>query len=511
MLHVAEYLLAPVSGVLRRMQDSVGVAPPTAAMLATEDLHSCALLRRLPALRDKIAWRQLGDRFPTPVHETTVQSESGAQLHFHAKREDLSSSLYGGNKVRTLQFQLAVIEARLEAGEPDVLPLTVIGTYGSNQNVATAVHAAHAIPSLLPSLNVALLEPEVADMDNTLNVLSVLSIGRTLPLLDLLRSVPAILRAAILGRGTVLTLGGNSPSGVLGQVSAMLELAEQIEAGEAVDPERIYVAVGSSCTVSGLVVGCALSRRLGLTAFSSPRFRLCGVLVHHLFALAQRRFDFHRRWHSLPLSVGQTIRATCAQLASLGAPDVTAEALQILDAQVDLNDDAQLCGLYGGHSPLSRAASRRYDATGSTYSTDPRSGERTAERPLWLCGHFVAKPFAAMLCVRRDSNPRSPSRRPSPIRALRCARWNPSAGSADLEAAHHAGETPPRCLLWQTKSAVQPRGHSDEWARLRTMPKHLRRWAAEGPAESSLRPGKVDPFGGGPDEYRAAMTTVPLD
>lgn len=478
-----DLLFAPLSGTLRRMQDSVGFAPPTAAMLATEDLNACPLLRRLPVLRDKIAYRALGDRFPTPVHETSVPSVTGAELHFFVKREDLSSTLYGGNKVRTLQFQLAIIEARLEAGEPDVLPLTVIGTWGSNQCVATAVHASQAIPSLLPTLNVALLAPEVADIDNTLNVLSVLSLGRTLPLLSPLISLTAIVRAAFLGRGTVLTMGGNSPSGCLGQVSAMLELAEQIESGDAADPDRIYVAMGSSCTVSGLIIGCALSRRLGLRAFESPRFRVCGVIIHHHGAAIQRRFDFHRRWKSFPCSIGQTIRATCAELARLGGPDVTAEALELLETQVIINDDAQLCGKYGGHSTLSRSASQRYDAGGRTYSVEKRSGQRVEETPLWLCGHFVAKPFAALL--------------------------------ADLEGAESsaegAGSPPLRCLLWQTKSAVQPRGRSDEWARLCSMPKKLREWAAEGPAESRLRPGKVDPFGGGPEDYRKMMTEVPLD
>ena len=470
---LAQVVLAPVSFALRRMQDSVGVVPPTTKMLAQEDLDACPLLRRLPMLKKQIAFRALGDCFPTPVHETTV-----GHSRFWVKREDLSSSIYGGNKVRTLQFQLAVIEARLEAREPDVLPLTVIGTWGSNQNVATAAHAANSIPHLLPSLNVALLEPEEPDFDNTLNVLSVLSLGRTHPLLNLLHSLPSICRAAFWGRGTVLTMGGNSPSGCLGQVSAMLELAEQIEAGEAVDPDRIYVAMGSSCTVSGLIIGCALSRHLGLAAFSSPRFRICGVIIHHLLAKVQRTFDFHRQWASLPLSVGQTIRATCTQLAALGGPDLTAASLDILATEVSLNDDKALCGKYGGHSDLSRAASQRYDAIGRTCSVDARTGERVPMQPLWLCGHFVAKPFAALL--------------------------------ADLEAAEQASESL-TCLLWQTKSAVQPRGRCDEWARLNTLPRKVQEWAARGGAESSLRPGKVDPFGGGPASYRPAMTDVPLD
>ena len=72
-------------------------------------MHACPLLRHVPVLKDKIAWRALGDTFPTPVHEVSVTSAAGVHCHFYVKREDLSSSLYGGNKVRTLQFQLAIV------------------------------------------------------------------------------------------------------------------------------------------------------------------------------------------------------------------------------------------------------------------------------------------------------------------------------------------------------------------------------------------------------------------
>ena len=170
-----------------------------------------------------------------------------------------------------MQFQLAVIEARLQSGEQDVLPVTVIGTYGSNQCVATVFHVARQMPELVPSVNVALLKPEVPDLDNTLNVLSLLSTATARPLLRLGASLPAILRATWRGHGTLLTMGGNSPSGCMGQVSAMLELAEQIHEGKATDPDRVYVAIGSSCTVSGLIIGVALARHLGLNAFTSSR------------------------------------------------------------------------------------------------------------------------------------------------------------------------------------------------------------------------------------------------
>ena len=57
---------------------------------------------------------------------------------FFTKREDLSSEVYGGNKVRTLQHTLAVCEARIaNAKTPSerakATNLVVVGTGGSNQ------------------------------------------------------------------------------------------------------------------------------------------------------------------------------------------------------------------------------------------------------------------------------------------------------------------------------------------------------------------------------------------
>ena len=101
----------------------------------------------------------------------------------------------------------------------------------------------------------------------------------------------------------VVPLGGNNPAGALGHASAALELAAQIEAGEADGTDAIYLAVGSSCTISGLIVGVALSRRLGQEAFRSPNFRIHGVIIHHIFAAAQRHLHMHQRLTFLPLTI----------------------------------------------------------------------------------------------------------------------------------------------------------------------------------------------------------------
>ena len=448
--------------ILRAAERSVGLAPPTAAMLAAEVHSNLPLFRHFPHIKDQLAWRELGD-FPTPVHRASIRN-GGVQ--FQVKREDLASPIYGGNKVRTLQHQLAVCESRLAAAAPGsaeharLRRIAVVGSGGSNQVVASLAHAG----THLPKLEALWVAPDEPDLDNTLNMLSTLSLpnlGSYATSMGAAASLVARLRS-----GVVVTLGGNAPSGVLGHASAAIELAEQIEKGDADAIDDIYLAVGSSCTISGLVVGIALSRHLGLSAYDSPTFALHGVIIHHLFAGLERRLPMHRRFTVMPLTIGHTVRAACAALASVGGPDVTDVALEIVRDTVKLRTDADLVGVYGAHSEISRAASREYDATGAV---SDRGG--TPAQPLWLCGHFVAKAFAAML--------------------------------ADLEASPER-----RAMLWQTKSAVQPRGSEDEWAKMQTMPSAVHAWADEGKAESSLRPGSVRLAGGSPDDYRGLMTQV---
>ena len=82
----------------------------------------------------------------------------------------------GGNKVRTLQHQLAVIESKVAAGDPKVSHLNVIGTGGSNQILATIVHGKGRLPPITPIW----MDKDLPDLDNTLNMLSVFSFPNAL-------------------------------------------------------------------------------------------------------------------------------------------------------------------------------------------------------------------------------------------------------------------------------------------------------------------------------------------
>jgi len=267
-------------------------------------------------------------------------------------------------------------------------------------------------------------------------------------------------------------LGGNCASGVLGQAGGVLELAEQITAGESPDVERIYVPVGSGCTVSGLILGTVMARHLGLPALASPEFKIVACNVHDGIALADRFVGLHVNpfFRFMPLTITHSVVGACRALVQLGGPDLEKEALEFIRTHVEVRADKDVVGVYGGHSQLSRQAAQRYDEKGTV--THYKTGNK--EKELWVCGHFVAKAFQPLV--------------------------------KDLQGKPDGGD--PKYMLWMTKSAVQPRGKLNEWTRLMERSDAVKEWADLGKAESTLRPGKVSTKDGKPEDYRSLMTEI---
>jgi len=350
----------------------MGLAPPTEAQLAEENHNAHALFRHIPRLKTALAWRQLGN-FPTPIHCGSVISPTSGQLiRFLVKREDLSSPLYGGNKVRGLQHQIGIIEARTtKQHSPNVI---VVGSGGSNQVVATTVHMEAAAAGLAGRVKALWISKDKPDLDNTLNMLSALSFslaGATTwggSVSDTLRELYTAWRNGDI----IIPTGGNNAAGVLGQVSATLELAEQIANGECEDVDTIVLAVGSSCTISGIIIGVALAQHLGIRAFQKPNFKIKGIAIHQALAAARRlghKLYIDRTPFAtlIPSTISNTLVRTCGALSNLGGPDVLKEARRVLKKHVEVVDDPHYVGLYGGHSEPSLEASRAYDATGTVH------------------------------------------------------------------------------------------------------------------------------------------------
>ncbi|CAN0334612.1 unnamed protein product, partial [Chrysoparadoxa australica] len=80
-----------------------------------------------PQLKDALPWQQLAD-LPTPVAPL-----AGVGANAWIKRDDLSHAVYGGNKIRKLEFILAEVMAQ---GREHVV---TFGATGTNHGVATAM------------------------------------------------------------------------------------------------------------------------------------------------------------------------------------------------------------------------------------------------------------------------------------------------------------------------------------------------------------------------------------
>lgn len=255
-----------------------------------------SLLQHLPGLR--ASHMPLG-QYPTPVQHLPGLGD------LWIKREDLSSPIYGGNKVRTLEFLLA---SQRELGHTKVLAL---GAYGSNHAVAAILHGARA-----GFETGAMLFPQPATPVAAENLRVSISYGAPVILLRTILSFP--LRAwlnHLRGNCYVMPPGGAVPPGSFGHVSAALEVAQQVKAGVMPAPAHIVVAVGSTCTTAGLVAGLALAKHLGLWNGDLP----------HVHAVPVTPWPVTAKFRIVGLA-----RRTLIELAKQGGPAVDHSALGAL-------------------------------------------------------------------------------------------------------------------------------------------------------------------------------------
>jgi 1-aminocyclopropane-1-carboxylate deaminase/D-cysteine desulfhydrase-like pyridoxal-dependent ACC family enzyme len=208
------------------------------------------LFQALPHLAGAIPWLELG-AWPTPVSRL-AHPLPGRGGELWVKRDDLSSPVYGGNKVRKLEYVLADAR-RAGAGR-----LITSGVVGSHHCLATAVHG-HRLG--LPTSLVLLRQPmtpharEVAALNHAwADDVRFCSTFAALPFVE--AGLRWRRRAE---RPYVIPPGGSSALGALGYVGAALELAQQIRRGEAPRPETVVVAAGTLGTVAGLALGAALT------------------------------------------------------------------------------------------------------------------------------------------------------------------------------------------------------------------------------------------------------------
>jgi 1-aminocyclopropane-1-carboxylate deaminase/D-cysteine desulfhydrase-like pyridoxal-dependent ACC family enzyme len=278
-------------------------------------------------------------RYPTPVQLLAGLSTPRGELWI--KRDDLTSDLYGGNKVRKLEHIFE--EARAKGSRR----LLTFGTGGSHQGPATAMHgrgagfevAAILTPQLRAGYAVDILR---AGLAAGLEVLPASSVA----------TAPFVFARARRRHDFVIGPGGSSLAGTMGYIDAALELGEQVKNGELPVPDAIVVPLGSAGTAAGLLVGLAA---LGLPT------KVIGVRIVHPALMGRQR------------ALWLALRAARRRGIAVGA--------------------AKLAGSF--------EMERGYLGRGYSYPTDrgDRATEKAAAEGVALDPTYTAKTFAAALDV----------------------------------------------------------------------------------------------------------------
>jgi len=208
------------------------------------------LFQAFPTLEARLPHVTLGD-FPTPVHRMKDLEDRLGIQKLYVKREDKSSLLYGGNKIRKLEFLLG------KAVQDRATHTISFGYAGSNHTLATAVFARELglspISIHLPQHNARYVRKNLLYQDR---------LGALMYHFDGMNAirmgVARIILARLLSTGrlpSIIPPGGSSVLGVVGVVGSIFELKRQIEGGEIPEPDLIYLPVGSCGTAAGVLLG----------------------------------------------------------------------------------------------------------------------------------------------------------------------------------------------------------------------------------------------------------------
>jgi len=179
-----------------------------------------------------------------------------------AKRDDLTSPVYGGNKVRKLEFLLG------DALAQEKRAVITFGAYGSNHALATAVHA-----SALGLETHVISSPQAPGPYAARTLRAHAGLGTVLHPVegwDGMREAVRVRRELTERDGVepyIIPMGGTNALGAIGYVNAAFEVWEQarelnlgvlsVQMSDFARPDVVYVAGGTLGTAVGLAVGFA--------------------------------------------------------------------------------------------------------------------------------------------------------------------------------------------------------------------------------------------------------------
>lgn len=184
--------------------------------------------------------------WPTPLQSNPALAARTDVPQLWVKREDRSSTIYGGNKVRGLEF----LFRDLSPGDVVV----TIGGWGSTHCLAAARHA-----DRLGARTVLAQFPQGRSDSAARTSRASGSVSTRVFAASQWTGFPvawarAWMTAGRLGRRVYVPGGGATPIAVLGHMLATLELSAQLPA----PPDAIVTPLGSGGTAAGILLGCSL-------------------------------------------------------------------------------------------------------------------------------------------------------------------------------------------------------------------------------------------------------------
>lgn len=208
------------------------------------------LFNIFPRLKERIPFFPIGG-FPSSIQHLPGLSRQSGNNHLYIKRDDLCGTLYGGNKVRKLEFLLG------DALAHNFKHVITTGGAGSNHARATATYASVAQLRCTIMLFDQPHSPTVQDnllADYTFNAEMLLDSTYE----EHARHLKEVIQSITEQESSppyVIPPGGSSPVGTIGFVNAGFELAAQIQNGELPAPDAIFITLGTMGTAAGLILG----------------------------------------------------------------------------------------------------------------------------------------------------------------------------------------------------------------------------------------------------------------
>jgi 1-aminocyclopropane-1-carboxylate deaminase/D-cysteine desulfhydrase-like pyridoxal-dependent ACC family enzyme len=218
------------------------------------------IFKEYPELVENLPHISLG-LFPTPVLPLKRLGNHLGTDRLYLKQDGESGVVYGGNKIRKLEFLLG------DALRKKAKTVLTFGFAGSNHALATAIYARRA--GLNP-ISVLLRQSNARYVGR--NLLMELAQGAEIlhfpnEKAAYLPVMATILKKAVRDRKFpyMIPPGGSSPLGAIGYVNAAFELKQQIQEGLLPEPDVVFVPLGTMGTAVGLLLGlkaCALKTKV---------------------------------------------------------------------------------------------------------------------------------------------------------------------------------------------------------------------------------------------------------